>query len=194
MLDKSLPYFHVLMRRSAGTPCPRPRLPEGFTFSLYSEGDDLEWAEIESSVGEFSSDRKAALRFFREQFAACPGEVERRVIFALDQEGARAGTSSVWWTYKSERRYPSLGWIGVKRKYQGRSIGKALVFYGMEKLIEIEGDQDVYLHTQTWSYKAIGVYLQAGFEIMKEDTFAGFPNEYDKALPILKKKMGARLK
>jgi hypothetical protein len=56
-------------------------------------------------------------------------------------------------------------------------------------MLEIEGDRDVYLPTQTWSYKAIGIYVKAGFEITAEQGLGGFNNEYDKAMPLLKKLM-----
>jgi len=38
----------------------------------------------------------------------------------------------------------------------------------MKRLIEIEGDRDVFVHTQTCSYKAINIYKNAGFIITDE--------------------------
>ena len=59
----------------------------------------------------------------------------------------------------------------------------------MEKALSIEGDRDIYLHTQTWSYKAIGIYMSAGFEIVEKGTFGEYANEYEKAMPVLIEKM-----
>ena len=56
----------------------------------------------------------------------------------------------------------------------------------MKRLIEIEGDRDVYLHTQTWSYKAINIYRNAGFEITKEKGLGGYENnDYEKAQALI---------
>lgn len=57
----------------------------------------------------------------------------------------------------------------------------------MKRLIEIEGDRDVFLHTQTWSYKAINIYKEAGFVITDDKGLAGYENnEYEKAIKLLK--------
>jgi hypothetical protein len=56
-------------------------------------------------------------------------------------------------------------------------------------MLRIEGDRDFFLHTQTWSYKAINIYLQAGYEFVKEEAFAGYTNDYEKAMEILKDKI-----
>ena len=70
-------------------------------------------------------------------------------------------------------------------EYQGLGLGKAVVLKGIEKALSIEGDRDIYLHTQTWSYKAIGIYMRAGFEILETGTFGGYKNDYEKAMSVL---------
>jgi hypothetical protein len=50
----------------------------------------------------------------------------------------------------------------------------------------LEGDKDIFLHTQTWSYKAIGLYLKASFEILESESFGHYKNDYEKAMPILR--------
>jgi GNAT superfamily N-acetyltransferase len=167
-------------------------LPQGFAFAAFHDGDEHDWAEIESAVGEFK-DPAAALACLRRAYLALPGEAARRVFFAVDSEGRKVGTGSVWWTYSGERRVPNIGWFGVRPDYQGLSLGKALIFHAMERLLAIEGDCDAVLQTQTWSYRAIGIYLEAGFRIMKTGTVAGCANEFEQALPYLAEKMGPYL-
>jgi len=43
------------MYRKSGTPIPESILPEGYSFVNFSAGDEHHWAEIEASVGEFTS-------------------------------------------------------------------------------------------------------------------------------------------
>jgi len=58
----------------------------------------------------------------------------------------------------------------------------------MNNIKEMEGDSDVYLHTQTWSYKAINIYKKVGFNITSEHGLGGYENNnYTNALLILDK-------
>ena len=49
----------------------------------------------------------------------------------------------------------------------------------------------VWLDTQTWSYKAIGIYMDVGFIPMKTAVFNEVPNEYDAALRVMRGKLRA---
>ncbi|HHW32347.1 MAG TPA: GNAT family N-acetyltransferase [Clostridiaceae bacterium] len=188
MLDKSLPFFRVIMVRKAGTPVPEPLLPDGYKFVTFIEGDERHWAEIETSVGEFNNVYEA-VNYYRENYLPYTEEVKRRTIFIQNKEGEKIATLTNWWGYTGERRDPWMHWVAVKPEYQGLGMGKAIVFEGVRRMILIEGDRDFYLPTQTWSYKAIGVYLKAGFEFCKEKYAGGFENEYEKALQVIKDKI-----
>lgn len=187
MLDKSIPYYNVLMKRKKGTPLVQYNLPENFSFVFYTSGDEKAWAEIETSVGEF--DRESdALYYFRNSYMTYMEELKRRCIFIENNEGKKVATLTVWWSYTGRRRDPWIHWVAVRPEFQGLGLGKAIVSKGTQHLMEIDGDKNVYLHTQTWSYKAIGIYIKAGFEITREKGLAGYENnEYDKAMDLLKK-------
>ncbi|MCC8022773.1 MAG: GNAT family N-acetyltransferase, partial [Clostridiales bacterium] len=62
MLDKTLPYYHIVMVLPAGrNPCTQPPdVPDGYRLHLYRPGEESLWAELEASVGEFPG-RGAAL-------------------------------------------------------------------------------------------------------------------------------------
>lgn len=187
MLDKSIPYYHVLMVRKKGTLVKDYKLPEGFEFVLFKSGDEKEWAEIETTVGEFDS-AADALVYFQRNFLPYLDELERRCIFIKNNKGEKVATLTIWWRYTGNRRDPWIYWVAVKPEYQGLGLGKAIVFEGMRRFIEIEGDRDVYLHTQTWSYKAINIYREAGFEITKEKGLGGYENnDYEKAQELIAK-------
>lgn len=193
MLDKSIPYLNLPMLRKSGTPIPQYVLPAGCTFVPYTAGLESDWSEIETSVGEFDSISEA-LEYFQKNYLSYPGEVERRTIFIQTLDGKKVGTITSWWNYTGERRDPTLEWVAVKPEYQGMGLGKAIVFEGMRRMLQIEGDRDIFLHTQTWSYRAIGIYLHAGFEFMKTGSFSRYENDFAKALPYLEEKMKLYLK
>ncbi len=186
MLDKSIEYHDILMKREKGSTLAEFMLPEGYRFVLFQQGDEKEWAEIETSVGEF--DRAVdALVYFQRDYMSHKGELERRCIFIENRDGKKIATLSIWWCYTGVRRDPWLHWVAVKPEYQGLGLGKALLYEGMRKLLEIEGDRDAYLHTQTWSYRAINIYRKVGFKITDEKGLAGYENnDVDKVLALLK--------
>ncbi|NRF95790.1 GNAT family N-acetyltransferase [Paenibacillus frigoriresistens] len=185
MLDKTIPHFNVIMKRSAGVPLPRFALPEGYSFTWYVPGKEEQWAEIESSVGEFENVEQG-LDYFRNEYLPFVEELKRRLLFVQNEDGEEIGTITSWWNLTGERRDPSVHWFAVKKEYQGVGVGKALVSECLNRLQLLEGDRNIFLHTQTWSYKAIGLYLNAGFEILSYESFAHYKNDYDIALPILK--------
>lgn len=192
MLDKSIPYFNVIMKRAAGTPLSHYGLPIGFSFGKYKAGMEVDWAVIEASVGEFDTVEES-LNYFKNEYLPHSEELKQRLLFVLNQEGKAIGTITGWWNHTRERRDLSIHWFAVKGEYQGLGIGKALVAECMRVLKNLEGDEDVYLHTQTWSYKAIALYLKTGFNIKVSETFSLYQNDYEHALPILQKLLNNKL-
>ena len=188
MLDKSLPYYKLYMIRKAGTPVPAFPLPEGFRFALYKDGDEVDWARIEASVGEFESEFAALLRF-KEDFIPKKDELYRRCLFIETNDGKKVATANAWWSYVENERHAWLHWVSVAPDYQGLGLGKAVTSRVTQLLLEIEGDVDFYLSTQTWSHKAINIYKQFGYEPADDKILYGKKRKHDyrKAMKILKK-------
>ena len=192
MLDKTMPYYNIIMKRFKDTPVPSSPLPEGFQFGSFLEGDEHAWAKILVSVGEYDAIEEA-LTCFRRDYLSEPEELKRRLLFVETCEGEKAGTLINWWNHTNGRRDPSVHWVAVKAEYQGLGVGKALVYEGLRRMIDLEGEQDFYLHTQTWSYKAITLYLKAGYRFVKDESFGGYRNDYDLALPVVQDKLASNL-
>jgi len=82
----------------------------------------------------------------------------------------------------------------VRNEYQGLGLGKALVSECLKRLVLLEDENDVWLHTQTWSHKAIGLYLNAGFEPVEHESFSQYANDYEHAIPILRQTLPSLLR
>lgn len=185
MLDKSVPFLNILMCRPAGTPIPQYALPEGYSFSMFAPGDEKEWAEIEASVLEFPRGVDALVHFQR-RFLYAPQEVARRCLFIQNPAGEKIATATIWWEYSGKRRDPWVSYVAVKPDYQGLGLSKALLSRLLELSAEIEGDRKVYLHTQTWSHRAVKLYEKFGFYITKEpNLFKYANNQYEEATALL---------
>jgi GNAT superfamily N-acetyltransferase len=186
MLDKSIPYFNVIMKRLADIPIPAYSLTQGYSFTWFYGGQEKKWAEIVTSVGEFEHAGEA-LEYFREKYMPFAEELERRLLFVINEDWEEVGTITSWWDLSGVRRVPSIHWFAVKPEYQGLGLGKALVSECLVRLLQLEGNKDIFLHTQTWSYKAIKLYMNAGFRIEPTEVFASYKNDYREAIPILER-------
>lgn len=185
MLDKTIPYAEIWMYRLKGLPVTEQALPEGFHFEFYQEGDETEWAAIETAVSEFENEAQA-LDYFQKKFAPFSKELKRRMLFVTDSEGRKIGTCSAWWKELPDgTRYPLVHWVAVRPGYQGKGIAKAMLSRTLKQLQKLEDTTPVYLHTQTWSHIAIRLYQKLGFEITDKN-LDGSPNsDYKKAMEIL---------
>ena len=185
MLDKTIPHIIFPMKREAGTPIPQRPLPPGYSFRMFQQGYEKEWARIEASVGEFDCELDALL-YFQREFMAYPDEITRRCIFVEAPDGEIIGTASAWWCYIGKRRRPRVHWVAIKPEHQGMGLGKPLVTEVLRLMLETDGDDVFYLSTQTWSYKAVGLYKWAGFYITDEKDMMGCTNDrYDEAVALI---------
>ena len=163
-MDKTLPYYGVIMIKEDLADYPIYTLPKGYSFSTYEPGDEEAWADIEVSVGEFES-RQDALDYFKREFAPYPKELKKRCVFVRDKKGEFVGTTTGWYgNLLSQEAMPRIHWVAVKPKHQGRGLAKALMTKTFDILKDIHCEGEVYLTTQTWSYKAINMYLEFGFQ------------------------------
>ncbi|MDZ5253891.1 GNAT family N-acetyltransferase [Clostridium sp. LIBA-8841] len=172
MLDKSVEFFRMVLKREKGTKLKSASLPEGFKFVKFKKGDEKAWAEIETSVLEFEN-VNVAKEYFENKYIPYSSEIERRILFIENENGEKIATFTAWWRYTGERRHPFMEWVAVKPDYQGKGLGKALISEGVKLMVAIEGDCDMYIPTQTWSHKAIKLYRWAGFAFETEEKFPG---------------------
>ncbi len=186
MLDKSIPFYRIILKRRAGTPLPEAELPPGYRFSFYQPGDEKAWGEIETSVLEFETVADAIDRF-RKEYVPYETEVTRRTLFVERDDGFKVGTFTAWWGYTGQRRHPWMHWVSVRPEFQGLGLGKALVARGVQLMVELEGDCDMYIPTQTWSHRAIRLYQWAGFDLLYDEVRpGGMENQTAEGVPLIK--------
>ena len=177
-IDHSLPFIAVIMEKGDAGIHPEFRLPEGFSFSFFQPGDEERWAQLQLSV-EHVDTLQQAEDIFRQEFlldcaagdssvftdvTQAPGyeKLRRRMLFVTAPDGQLAGTGALWTgdTFGSPRQ--RLHWIAVAPEYQGLGLAKAIVSRLLDLCAEL-GHSYVYLTTQTWSYRAAGIYARFGF-------------------------------
>lgn len=187
MLDKSVPYKNIIMKLDAGfiSSLSNPVLPEGYTFRLFNDEDEIHWARIETSVLEFTSENDAC-DYFKKTYIHRNNELKERCIFVLNPNGLPVATATSWYDNSDLGHQANLHWVAVCPEYQGLGIGEALVKKALQIYSELEPNEDILLHTQTWSHKAVNLYHKLGFVMMKTETIKCCGNDYLEAVKILK--------
>ncbi|WEV16931.1 hypothetical protein PL325_04910 [Clostridium perfringens D] len=88
MLDKSIEFFKIILKREKGKELKDETLPEGFRFVKFKKGDEKAWAEIEKSVLEFEN-TKDGEEYFKNKYLPYIDELERRTIFIENNNGEK---------------------------------------------------------------------------------------------------------
>ena len=183
MLDKSIPYHDMVMACDSWQPDQGFETPEGYIVRPYRDGDEIQWAEIETSVGEFESVEKA-LEYWNKTYRPLLSMVRRRCLFAIGSDGRYLGTCTAWEDFVPQPRY-MIHWVAVRPEVQGLGLGGALVSRAME-LFAAAGTFPVALHTQTWSHKAIRLYHKLGFYPLRTCHAMWGKPRYTEAMAVLK--------
>lgn len=107
-----------------------------------------------------------------------------KTLFVCDRDDKPVATCFVW---KAYGEFNTIQWFKVLKEYEGRGIGRALLSILMRDL-KAE-DYPIYLHTQPSSFRAIKLYSDFGFALLKGERFGSRKNDLDECLPILEKFM-----
>lgn len=184
MLDRSIPYYNIIMKKNAPTTFAVPALPPQFELHSYRPDVAQQWAELEYEIGDYPSVQEASA-YFAKTYLGRPGLLARRGIFVSDKKsGGLVGACIAWFDDQNGAPVSSLHWLITKEAYQGSGIGSALIAAALS-IYEKENAFPVYLHTQPWSHQAVRLYHKFGFRLMKQESFAGHENQYALAVPVL---------
>lgn len=163
-----------------------PVLPEGYFFRMYRPGDMLEWARLMTVVEEFDSEEKG-VEFFQREYLPYEDELKQRQVYICAPNGTPVATSMAWYFEENGVRYGRLHWVCTDPRHQGKGLGRAVVTWAMKRIAELEPGLNVYLDTQTWSHKALGLYMRLGFHPVRDThPVLRHANEYSAAAEILK--------
>lgn len=159
-MDKSVPLVRVIMTKETAEPFPKYYLPAGYKFVYYKPGMAKDWARIQVSVDHLP-DYQSALDRFQEDFGDDSELLKARMLFVADRNENTIATATMWLTKIREKSIQRLHWIAVEPKHQGQRISHAML---TELLSQFSSNAPFYLTTQTWSYRAIAIYLKFGFK------------------------------
>lgn len=188
MIDRSIEYRNVIMRCDHINKSAYRELDDAFCMERYQYGMEAVWSEVQKLAGEFSEEsNEEVMAYFRGRFDK--EKLKKRCIFIKDVKTQKyIGTCIAWEERYDDMTIPVLHWLAVSDEYSGKGVARILITIIM-KIFDEAGVYPVYLHTQPWSYKAVKLYNDFGFNICKIDSFGETENEYELAMPILKQIM-----
>lgn len=159
MLDKSIPYYPVIMVKSLQTAYPRYSLPNGYKFVPYNNGLEKEWATLQYETGQIESLDAAMHRFKKEYLPLLELAKKNCWFVCVEKTNEIVATASLWRGNHFGIQLDRIHWVAVKNNYNGKGLAKAL----LTKVLERSHSEIIYLTTQTWSYPAICLYFKFGF-------------------------------
>jgi len=160
-------------------------LPAGFYFDLCREEELDIWRAFpfdeKDAAQEFSAYMK---QYFDEVYRPKGDLFFSKCLFVRNAEGVPVATGFLWKAYD---RINTLHWLKVKKKWEDRGIGRALI----SRLLSELGSTDfpIYLHTQASSYRAIKLYTDFGFELITDPFVGDRKNGLEEGQRLLKQSM-----
>ena len=175
MIDKSIPYYPLIMCKCDTKDYPKYELPEGYEFVFYKDGDVEKWSEVQTAVGSFESGEIGTQVFLRDFVNGQVLNAEERVIFVKAPNGDYIATAALWDGDNFGDRKQRPHWIAVRDEHAGKGIAKAMLTFLMDLYNKLGYENDfVYLTTGTRNYPAIKLYEKFGF-VIYDDTWSLFP-------------------
>ena len=188
MLDKTIEFHSIIMRHPNNIAPILPKLPSGFSVRFYEKGDEQAWTDIQVAVLEFPN-HEEALKCY-DYYWQYMEELKKRQLFIIENTtGKPVATANAWWTEIDGQKAGVVFGLSCYPEYQSKGLGRIAAAYMMDCFYRLMPGCPVWLDTQTWSYKAIGIYMDIGFIPMKTATYNDVKNEYYDALHTLKGKM-----
>lgn len=150
------------------------KLPDGYKFVYFNDGDEKDWVEIEMSAGEFLSFEEG-IEAFNYYYGEHYEELKKLCIFIENQNGEKVATSTAFYLDIPESDVTgNVHWVSVKKEYQGKRLSKPLISETLKQMKKL-GHKKTLLHTQTHTWLAVKVYLDMGFEPYKmEEKYLGW--------------------
>ena len=105
----------------------------------------------------------------------------KNTLFVCDKHEKAVATCSHW---KAYGKINTIQWLKTSKSYEGKGIGRALLSEIMKSFDN--ADFPIYLHTQPASFRAIKLYSDFGFYLLKGGQMGTRTNDLEKCLPILR--------
>ena len=157
-------------------------LSNGFSIRTCRVDELSIWKEMPFDNEEDANEYR---NFMDEYFQTTYGGKEKtffeKTLFVVDKFDNPIATGLIW---KSYNEFNTIQWLKVKKEFEGKGIGRALLSILLKKLNK--EDYPIYLHTQPGSFRAIKLYSDFGFCLITNKFVGKRKNELNESVSMLK--------
>lgn len=161
------------------------RLPEGYYFRNCRKSELRLWMSFPFDNPEEAEQYRGFMeQFFQNVYAKKESLFYEKCLFVCDSQDRPVATCFAWKAYNN---MTTIHWWKVLKTHEGKGIGRALLSEVMQGLAE--DDFPVFLHTQPGSYRAIKLYSDFGFSLLRDPVIGNLTNGLEECLPLLREYM-----
>ena len=173
-IDRTLKYVDLYLVHNDLDNIIDYKLPDGYRFVFFNDGDEKSWVEIEMSAGEFLSFEEG-MEAFKHYYGKHYEELKELCIFIENEKGDKVATSTAFYLDIPENDITgNVHWVSVRKDYQGKHLSKPLIAETLRQMRKL-GHKKTLLHTQTHTWLAVKIYLDMGFSPYKmEENYLGW--------------------
>ena len=152
---------------------PEYHLPEGYGMYLMRQDDIGVWVDVQCDAEPYIKNIDHSM--FYTTFGNDLQSIGTRCFLLQNEQRCAIGTASAW--YKTDEKgveYGQVHWVALRKAYQGKGLGNALMTHVLTKLSR--NHKRAFLETQSKRISAITLYLKFGFypQIIDEEGRIGW--------------------
>ncbi len=148
----------MIMDADAVDAIPEPGLPEEYTFQTLNNGKAEDYVLVmQESLVKQAADAWFDTTFIRDK------EYDPSNLFLIYRSKEPVAAAAAWHEVYEGEKIGLLHMVGVREKYQGRGLGRAVVVKTLKRLRQ-RGFRRIKLATESYRTPAIHLYLSLGFQ------------------------------
>lgn len=165
MIDRKIPFFPILMVKRDMDVFPDCALHPDYEFSFYTpETGKEDWIEVQFSSEQIEN-RAEIGNLFDAEFMTDPEKLSDQMLFVREKATKKpVATAALWYGNPFGYDQMRIHWVATDTAHQGKGLCRAMLSRLMKRYHELHMTGDVYLLSQTFSYAAISIYQDFGFE------------------------------
>lgn len=181
---EQLPNYNLFMMCNKLNDSAFTKLPNNFKIRTLLPTELEIWKSLpfddEISAKEYNS---YMTNYFNNVYKPYEKEFYKRCFVVVDNSNKIVASAFIWKSYNQQ--LTTLHWLKTCKNYEGLGIGRALLTHILKTVKPCEFP--IFLHTQPESFRAIKLYSDFGFKLLKNNKFGFRKNHLKQSLPYLKK-------
>lgn len=165
MIDRTIPFYPIMMIKSDMESCPDCALHPDYEFDFYNpETGRDDWIHVQY-LSEQIEEEESIGRLFDEEFMTDPELLPNQMLFVRDRKtNEPVASAALWYGDPFGEKMMRIHWVATHVDHQGKGLCRAMLTRLMKRYHELGMQGDVFLFSQTLSYAAISIYQDFGFK------------------------------